>query len=152
MGMKSRIATEVLDAITAEANANSEREICGLLLGSGFDVTTHRSARNVAPDPRGRFEIDPVILLDAHRAERRGGPSILGCYHSHPIGSPMPSALDAADAEPNGWLWLILGRENVRLWRAVLSGAVHGRFDPVPLACIPSAEPPESALSFEANR
>ena len=152
MGMKSRIATEVLDAITAEANADSEREICGLLLGSGCDVTAHRSARNVAPDTRRRFEIDPAILLGAHRAERQGGPSILGCYHSHPIGSPMPSALDAADAEPNGWLWLILGRENVRLWRAVQHGVVHGRFNPVPLACIPSAEPPESALSFEANR
>lgn len=152
MGMKSRIATEVLDAITAEANADREREICGLLLGSGFDVTNYRSARNVAPDPRRRFEIDPAILLGAHRAERWGGPSILGCYHSHPTGSPVPSVSDAADAEPNGWLWLILGRDGARLWRAVRRGAVHGRFDPVPLACIPSAEPPESALSLEANR
>lgn len=150
--MKSRIATEVLDALTAEANADREREICGLLLGVGSDVTIHRSALNVAPDPRRRFEIDPASLLRAHREERLGGPSILGCYHSHPTGLPVPSAADAADAEPNGWLWLILGRENARLWRAVHCGAVHGRFDPVPLACIPCTESPESALSLEANR
>ncbi|PAX09804.1 hypothetical protein CKY28_02545 [Sphingomonas lenta] len=142
-----RITTETLDAIVTETIAESGREACGLLLGADDRITAHRPARNVADDPHRRFEIDPATLLAAHRAARADGPAILGCYHSHPTGSPDPSARDAADAEPNGWLWLIVGAGEARLWRAVRDGAVHGRFEPVPFTCVSGPPAPESALS-----
>lgn len=110
-------------------------ECCGLLLSSGQNavVDTHISARNVAGEPARYFEIDPAVLVAAHRTARAGGAVIRGCYHSHPAGPATPSPHDAAMAEPNGWLWLILSGDGARigLWRAVAQGALHGRFDPV---------------------
>jgi proteasome lid subunit RPN8/RPN11 len=142
--MTARIATAVLAAVLAEARADAAREVCGLLFGAEDHVTAHLPAPNVAADPARRFEVDPATLLAAHRAHRDGGPAILGCYHSHPTGSPDPSPRDAADAAADGWLWLIVGRKDARLWRAVPTGARHGRFDPVRFACVAGPAPPDS--------
>jgi len=83
---------------------------------------------NVASDPATTFEIDPAALFAALRAERAGGPRILGHYHSHPSGSPTPSARDAAMALQPGRLWLIVAAGAARMWREVPGGAVHGAF------------------------
>ncbi len=88
---------------------------------------------NVSPDPSTTFEIDPAALFSAIRAERAGGPRILGHYHSHPNGSATPSARDAAMALQPGRLWLIVAAGEARLWREVPGGAMHGAFDPVEL-------------------
>ncbi len=146
MTSSGRISTSLLRAIAEEATASPTREICGLLFGTPDAIVRHRSARNVAADPRAAFEIDPAALLVAHRAQRGGGPLIVGCYHSHPSGPPDPSPRDAADAEPNGWLWLIVGAGRARLWRAVAAGERHGRFDPVALACIGDPPSPEDPV------
>ena len=106
-------------------------ERCGLLLGDRATPTVVEAA-NVADDPATAFEIDPGVLLAAHRAARKdGGPAVLGCWHTHPTGDPSPSPRDAAAAAPDGQWWLIAGTGGVRLWRAVAHGAVHGRFEPV---------------------
>lgn len=145
----ARIATAVLDAILAEARAAPTVEVCGLLVGERDAITACIPARNVAADPRATFEIDPAKLLAAHRAQRGGGPPIIGCYHSHPTGEADPSARDAADAAPNGWLWLIVGAGEARLWRAGATGERHGRFDPVPLACVDAPASPEDPSIVE---
>jgi proteasome lid subunit RPN8/RPN11 len=127
--MTPRISTDLRRRLVAAAAASPGAEICGLLLGRDGAVAEARACRNVAADPATRFEIDPAALFAAHRAARAGGPAILGCYHSHPSGRAVPSACDAAAAEPNGWLWLIVAGEEVRGWRAVIAGAIWGRFD-----------------------
>ena len=134
MGEPATIASEALARILAAAAASPGLEVCGLLLGragAGKGVEVAHPCRNVAADPARRFEIDPAALIAAHREERRGGPAILGCYHSHPAGLAEPSPCDAAAAAPNGWLWLIVAGKEVRCWRAVESGARFGRFDEV---------------------
>ena len=88
---------------------------------------------NVAPDPATRFEIDPAALFAGLRAERAGGPRILGHYHSHPNGAPTPSARDAAMASQPGRLWLIVAAGEARMWRERPGGAMHGAFAPVEL-------------------
>ena len=133
MAMTARIATELLGRIVAEARA-SEHEICGLLFGAPDAIEAAAPCRNVAANPATRFEIDPAALLRAHRAARNGGPTLIGCFHSHPGGDAMPSPRDAADAAADGWLWLIVGGNEARLFRAVPDGALHGRFDAVSLA------------------
>ncbi|WP_374943646.1 M67 family metallopeptidase [Sphingomonas sp.] len=140
------IATAALATIRADVAAAGGLEACGLLLGAGAHVATAQPCANVAADPARRFEIDPATLLAAHRLARSGGPQVLGHYHSHPGGSPVPSPRDAADAAPDGALWLIVGAREARLWRAVADGAVEGRFDPVPcppLSCALDAAAPE---------
>ncbi len=124
------ISSEVLRGLL-DAAAASTTEICGLLRGDGGRIVRADPAANVAADPSTRFEIDPAVLIAAYRDARRpGAAGIAGCYHSHPGGSPDPSPTDAAQAAPDGMLWLILGHARARLWRAVPRGAVHGRFDP----------------------
>ncbi|HEX8486339.1 M67 family metallopeptidase [Sphingomonas sp.] len=128
------ISTAALATIRADVAANEGREACGLLLAKDDDIMLAVPCRNVAADPARRFEIDPVALIAAHRAARAGGPAIVGHYHSHPDGSSLPSPRDAADAVPDGSLWLIVGADSARLWRAVPHGLIENRFDPVPCA------------------
>lgn len=105
-------------------------EKCGLLRGRGHRVLRADPAANVAADPFTTFEIDPVALIAAHRAARRqGGLELLGYYHTHPTGDAWPSETDAACAAPDGKLWLIAAQGQALLFRAVESGAIHGRFN-----------------------
>lgn len=146
MVMEHRISTSLLDPIIAAATA-STTEICGLLLGRNAAVTAAIACRNVAADPHRRFEIDPAALIAAYRQARTGGDAVIGHYHSHPGGLPVPSACDAAAAAADGAIWLIVGGGGWRAWRAVADGAVQGRFDPLPLVvappCAAESAPPE---------
>ncbi|MGN5373875.1 MAG: hypothetical protein DI632_03275 [Sphingomonas hengshuiensis] len=131
--MEPEFSSEALCAVIEQAEA-SATEICGLLLGTAERVEAMTATRNVAQDPARHFEVDPAALFAALRATRRGGPAILGHYHSHPRGSPDPSMTDAAQAAADGRLWLIVGGGTARLWRAVAQGERHGRFDRVRFA------------------
>ncbi len=133
MGIEVRFRKGLVEEIRVRA-ASSGEEVCGLLLGSGGQVTDVVHCSNVAVEPTRRFEIDPAQLFAALRAARADGPEVLGCYHSHPGGDPEPSARDAADAAANGWFWLIVADGEARLWRAVAHGERHGRFVPATLA------------------
>jgi proteasome lid subunit RPN8/RPN11 len=121
-----QISRSLLDQILALA-ARESTEICGLLLGQGICIEQIVPADNVAADTTRQFEIDPAILVAAHRDARAGGLPVLGHYHSHPSGIADPSAADAAQASPDGSLWLIVGAGEARLWRSGSDG-LHGRF------------------------
>ena len=119
-------------------------EKCGLLRGRGQRVLRADPAANVASAPATTFEIDPAALIAAHRAERRrGGLELLGYYHTHPSGDAMPSETDAACAAPDGKLWLIAAQGEALLFRAVHSGAIHGRFDPLEFDLVVGKRAPE---------
>ena len=90
-------------------------------------------ADNVAPDPATHFEINPTILIAAEKAARDQGAAIIGYFHSHPNGLAQPSTTDATMAAADGRYWVILTNETVTVWRAVVNGMLHCRFDPVPL-------------------
>ena len=137
--MSVTIASELVRQILAAVAASPQVEICGLLFGDGDGrdgdaITGALPCRNVAADPACWFEIDPAALIAAHRAARNGGPRIVGHYHSHPNGSPVPSPRDADSAAADGALWLIAADGALRAWRAVVDGAIEGRFEAVDLA------------------
>lgn len=131
--MTVEISSAVLARIVAEADAFHRREVCGLLIGRPGRVTAALSCRNVAADPAHAFEIDPAQLIAAHRAARAGAGDIVGCYHSHPGGSPLPSPRDAAAAAPDGSIWIIVAGHGTGCYRAVEHGRHEGRFDVVEL-------------------
>lgn len=108
-----------------EAAAAAPREACGLLFGDDGEINTCSVTENVAGDPLCRFEIDPRALFAALRAERAGGPKLAGYWHSHPSGDPTPSATDAAMAEPDGKIWLILGGDRLTGWISRAEGLVE---------------------------
>ncbi len=94
--------------MAAAARRAAPEEACGLLLGRGPRVDSFVETANVAADPRRHFEIDPVDLLAACRAEREeGGLDLIGYFHSHPAGPPRPSATDEAQAARDGKVWAI---------------------------------------------
>jgi proteasome lid subunit RPN8/RPN11 len=140
-----RLSRTLAQAIQSETRSAGQHECCGLLLGdrAALRIDAMLPAANVAADPRRRFEIDPAVLLSAHKAARAGGPQIAGHYHSHPGGEPVPSPTDAAMAQADGEVWVIIGKNGVmRAWRASPQGAYLRRFDPLEIVM-----PAESGLA-----
>jgi proteasome lid subunit RPN8/RPN11 len=117
MGMVLEVTSEVIATLIAEAARAAPQECCGLLLGRDGRVTEARRAANVADDPLRRFEIDPAALFAAHRAARDGGPQLLGYFHSHPTGHPVPSATDCEHASGDDRAWAIVAGGEVAFWR-----------------------------------
>ena len=114
--MAVAVTSAVLDALLAEARAAHPRECCGLLFGTAAMIAGHQPAANVHPMPETHFEIDPQVLIDAHRATREGRARLVGYYHSHPSGRPEPSATDCELAAGDGMIWAIMGQGHVALW------------------------------------
>lgn len=114
--MSLTVTSGVIATLLAEATSAAPAECCGILLGRG-PVEEARPAANIAQDPLRRFEIDPRALIAAHRAARAGGPAVLGYYHSHPTGHPVPSATDCEHAGGDGSIWGIVGGGDVAFWR-----------------------------------
>lgn len=110
------IPKKVYRSLLEEADKAGQTESCGLLLGQSGKITSIEAAENVHPTPRTHFEIDPQTLIDAYRAERAGGPEIVGFYHSHPLGNGVPSDTDRASSARDGKVWAIIGYDGLRLW------------------------------------
>jgi desampylase len=109
--MVFQISRAVHAELIARAAKTPDIEVCGLL----FDDGTIQHCANVADDPARMFEIDPAALIAAHKAERAGGPRMIGCYHSHPNGVGEPSERDAA-AATEGQVWLIIVDDKISVW------------------------------------
>lgn len=115
--MQIGLSSEAEAAIRAHVASAPREEVCGLLFGGNAWIARAEPAANVAAEPADSFEIDPQALFAAIRAERRGGPALIGHYHSHPHGAPEPSARDIKMALDGGRLWLIVAGDVLRLWR-----------------------------------
>jgi desampylase len=122
--MAIRVTRPVLDQMQAEAKRAAPEECCGILLGCDGLIEDALPAVNVAANRRLLFEIDPQVLVDAHRAARSGGPQILGFFHSHPIGPAEPSATDRERSARDGSVWAIVGETGVAFWRDGEAGFV----------------------------
>jgi proteasome lid subunit RPN8/RPN11 len=117
MGMGLEVTSEVIATLVASAARAGPEECCGLLLGHDGRITEARAADNVAGDRLRHFEIDPAALFAAHREARSGGRELLGYYHSHPTGHPVPSATDCAHASGDNRAWAIVAGGEVAFWR-----------------------------------
>jgi proteasome lid subunit RPN8/RPN11 len=120
--MVIEVTSGVLATLYAEAERAAPEECCGLLLGHGEPggvgrIDSALPAANVSDEPLRRFEIDPLALLAAHKAARAGGPQVLGYYHSHPVGHPVPSAADCEHSTGDLRIWAIIAGGQVAFWR-----------------------------------
>ena len=120
--MANGVSSALEDELLRQAAAAYPREACGLLLGEGERIDLVQPCANIHTQPENFFEIDPRALVDAHRAARRGGPQVVGYYHSHPGGPPEPSATDRASGTGDGRVWAIVGEGTVSWWRDTAEG------------------------------
>ncbi len=117
MGSPVKVTSGAIATLRDEATRAAPNEACGLLLGQGGVIVEARPAANIAADPLRHFEIDPAALFAAHRAERAGELQLLGFYHSHPNGHPVPSSADCEHAGGDGRVWAIVAQGQVSFWR-----------------------------------
>lgn len=111
------LSSAVFADMCDHAARSHPEEACGLLLGEGLRIVKYVPAANVHAQPRTHFEIDPIALIDAHKAARAGGSAIAGYFHSHPLGPARPSARDSAMAAHDGAVWAIWGEGDIIFWR-----------------------------------
>lgn len=115
--MEIRVTSGVLATLLQEAARASPEECCGLLLGTEGLIDQALPTANVASEPNIRFEIDPLALLAAHKTARAGGAQVIGYYHSHPAGHPVPSATDCEHSTGDSRIWAIVAGTEVAFWR-----------------------------------
>jgi proteasome lid subunit RPN8/RPN11 len=104
-------------------------EGCGLLIGrwetdSSSDdggrggnclVEDIAESVNLANDPQRHFEVDPRLQLKLQKELRAGPTRVVGVFHSHPDGAPLPSDTDRARAYDPDLVWLIAAVQVGRL-------------------------------------
>ncbi len=128
------LAWHVRAALRVEAAKAGSHECCGLLLGQNpGHITEIVISRNIADNPARHFEIQSDILITAEKEARAGGRALIGYYHSHPVGGAVPSRTDAALSAADGRIWAIIARKDIRLWRNIKGGKIHGMFEELPL-------------------
>lgn len=88
----------VREEMLAQVRGAPGREVCGLLGGDGGRAHRYYPVPNVAADPAREFLLEPGAQIDAMRAMRECGESLLGIFHSHPGSPAFPSARDLAQA------------------------------------------------------
>jgi proteasome lid subunit RPN8/RPN11 len=79
-----------------------------MLLGTPDEIVDAPRAGNIADDPVRRFLVNPKDHIDARRAARSRGLSVVGFYHSHPRSEPDASPADREAASYPDHLYLIV--------------------------------------------
>jgi proteasome lid subunit RPN8/RPN11 len=132
------ITASALGAIVAHARDEWPEECCGLLIGTPHRVERVHRARNVAPDRLRRFTIDPRDHFFALRAARVHYWSVVGAYHSHPEGLPVPSLTDVSEAVPDArFLQLIVGPSSQEREPGIAAyRLLSGNFVEIPLVTV----------------
>lgn len=89
-------------------------EVCGLLLGhilspTVVEIDKFIAVPNIAKEPLALFIMDPTKQLEIYERAHKDGLSIIGCFHSHPLWSNMPSETDRRMIRDDKYLWIIYG-------------------------------------------
>ena len=114
--MACLLHTSALEAVLRHAERASPRECCGVLVGREDEILQGVEARNLSEDPN-RYLLDPADHIAIRRDARAAGLAVVGFYHSHPHSAARPSATDQAEAAYPDHLYLIVGVDEVRLFR-----------------------------------
>ena len=102
------IAKRHLAFLTRVAEGEYPLESCAVLLGrQSGEVNVVVRCRNVDPEPRRRYEIDPRELIRLQRAASCSGLEIVGFHHSHPEHEAAPSDTDLDKAYWAGCTYVI---------------------------------------------
>lgn len=115
------LSPQAYDALIKAARDTQPQEACGLLIGRDEHITQVIPVQNSATDVFHHFEINRQAL-NIHLPEIRAqGLSIVGFFHSHPHGLPVPSPTDIKLNAHWDHLHIIIGMQGqtprVAAWR-----------------------------------
>ena len=126
------IPDSVVNDILKHAYCDAPNECCGLLIGSPHRLERVHPARNLVASPT-RYLIDPADHFAAIHCARTDGLRVVGTYHSHPLGPPVPSMTDLRDATYPDYVYVIVSPRHD--FETELEGyhLRNGGFEPVTL-------------------
>jgi proteasome lid subunit RPN8/RPN11 len=140
-------------AILDQAREEAPREACGLIAGV-IERGVYRAVEiipvaNAAPDPLHLYHMDERELARQLTRLYARGLSLIGLYHSHPAGDPIPSPVDIAQAAYPDTACLIAGlrRGELAAWEIA-----HGQVRPISLHIGSQPPPPTDALLSRAQQ
>jgi proteasome lid subunit RPN8/RPN11 len=108
------IPDEAMQLMVDHARAWSPNEACGLVAGVDDVVMKVYQLGNSDPGP-DRFVLDPGEHFAALKDAVANGWEILGLFHSHPAGAPVPSRSDIDGGGDPEWVNVIVGLEDGRI-------------------------------------
>lgn len=111
--LRLHLSAALRAALETEAQQGAPNEVCGVLggiwRGGMCYATCHIAVPNSAPTPQTHFVMDHGAMVAAIEALRRARCSLIGVYHSHPYGAPIPSPADLAACAWIATPYLIIG-------------------------------------------
>jgi desampylase len=103
------LSTEKARLIAQHAHRDIPSEACGILLGIDTEVKQIVPLPNVAATPLSAYRIDDHALVSTFFAAQQQGLEVIGFYHSHPDGDPIPSQVDIRQSAYPDAAYLIVG-------------------------------------------
>ncbi len=107
--MRLFLTEEQARALLHHAREAAPQEACGLLAGVGEQVQAVIPIPNSAADPHHFYRLEEAAFARALLQLDRQGLELLGFYHSHPQGDPIPSSTDVQQATYPDTPYLIIG-------------------------------------------
>jgi proteasome lid subunit RPN8/RPN11 len=125
--------------ILAHVQAEWPLEACGLLGGMGRRVLQVYPVRNELASPV-RYRVHPEDLIRVVQELESRGWELVGIYHSHPHGPPVPSPTDVARGLLPG-VRLPDRRPGPGEWRLRAFRIVNGQVREVPIRLVEDVSP-----------
>jgi [CysO sulfur-carrier protein]-S-L-cysteine hydrolase len=94
------------------AQASPDVEVCGLLGGSGNEVSHYYPVENIAEQPASAFYMSPQEQLDAMQIMRERKEDLIAIFHSHPDSEALPSKTDLELAAWPGVIYFIVSLQD----------------------------------------
>lgn len=87
------LAAELKEMMVRHALGEAPNECCGILLGRNGRIERVIAIKNDLPAPDAYF-MNPEQQIAVFTEMQKRGEELLGIYHSHPKGPPVPSNAD----------------------------------------------------------
>jgi proteasome lid subunit RPN8/RPN11 len=141
------LPTAALRDMVHHARTDAPHEACGILAGRGEQVERVIPVANRAADPRHHYRMDERQLTQTLFSLETDRLELLGFYHSHPAGDPIPSPTDIREANYPHTTYVIVGLRQ-REPRLAAWEMNHGDVLPVELVIGDVPPPPVTNRAF----
>ncbi len=112
-----RVSGKLVKKMVEHAREKAEEEVCGIILGKNNRALMIMRATNTSENPEYTYSMSVRDIIRAYDTAQELAYVIIGFYHSHPCGSPVPSGIDIARATWDGAYYVILNLEgDIKAW------------------------------------